>query len=86
MQFADAVKAYGVRGLASKLGVTPAYVSLIARGKRPLTPEVLTKLDGLVNKTATKERRKRSSESHEEWLRDQDSNLGRLIQSQVSYH
>ena len=49
MQFKDAVKAYGVRGLASKLGITPAYVSMIANGKRALTPALLTQLSNLVN-------------------------------------
>ena len=34
-QFKDAVKAYGVRGLASKLGITPAYVSMVAGGREP---------------------------------------------------
>ena len=48
-QFNDAVKAYGVRGLASLLSVTPAYVSMIANGKRPLTPALLTRFSGLVN-------------------------------------
>jgi len=41
-QFKGAVKAYGVRGLASKLGITPAYVSMVAGGKRALTPALLT--------------------------------------------
>ena len=45
----DAVKRYGVRGLARELGVTPAYVSLIANGKRRLTPAVQARLTDLVN-------------------------------------
>ena len=49
VQFAGAVKTYGVRGLASRLGVTPAYVSMVANGKRPLTSELLTRFDCLVN-------------------------------------
>ena len=49
-RFEDAVRLYGIRGLASKLGVTPAYISMIASGKRPLTPEVLTRLETGVNK------------------------------------
>ena len=50
VQFEEAIKTYGVRGLASKLGITPAYVSMIANGKRELTPAVLTRFDECVNK------------------------------------
>jgi plasmid maintenance system antidote protein VapI len=48
-QFNEAVKAYGVRGLASQLGITPAYVSMVVNGKRPLTSALLTRLNGLVS-------------------------------------
>ncbi len=50
----EAIKTYGVRGLAKQLGVTPAYVSMLASGKRALTEGVLTKLQGLVNTLDTK--------------------------------
>ena len=49
MMIQEAVKAYGVRGLAEKLGVTPAYVSMLANGKRTVTEGVLTRLGSLVN-------------------------------------
>ena len=50
-QFEEAVRTYGVRGLALRIGVTPAYVSMIASGRRELTPKVLTRLEEAVNKT-----------------------------------
>jgi len=40
---------YGTgRALARHLGVTPMYVSLLARGKRPLTRAVAAKITDLV--------------------------------------
>ncbi len=49
-RFEEAVQTHGVRGLASRIGVTPAYVSMIVNGKRALTPQVLTRLEEGVNK------------------------------------
>ena len=48
-QFIDAVKVYGVRGLAPKLGITPAYVSMIASGKRPLPARLLTSVNKIAD-------------------------------------
>ena len=47
--FTEAIKQHGVRGLARELGVTPAYVSMIGKGKRPLTPAINLRLADLVN-------------------------------------
>jgi len=47
--FKEAVELYGVRGLARELGVTPAYVSMIASGKRPLPSALAERVGQLVN-------------------------------------
>ena len=44
-----AVERFGVRGLARVLGVTPAYVSMMHAGKRPLTPKLRGQITELVN-------------------------------------
>ena len=44
-----AVERFGVRGLARVLGVTPAYVSMLGAGKRPLTPKLRGQIAELVN-------------------------------------
>ena len=44
-----AVDQFGVRGVARGLGVSPAYVSMLGRGKRSLTPQLDSALEGLVN-------------------------------------
>ncbi len=43
------ISIYGVRGLSRKLGVTPAYVSMLASGKRNPSDELLGKLDVLTD-------------------------------------
>ena len=45
----QAIDRYGVRGTARALGLTPAYVSMIHAGKRPLTATVEDRLTRLVN-------------------------------------
>ena len=46
---AQAIKRHGVRGTARALGVTPAYVSMISTGKKPLTATIEGRLTELVN-------------------------------------
>ena len=40
-QLEEAIKTHGIRGLARLMGITPAYLSMIASGKRALTPKML---------------------------------------------
>ena len=44
-----AIDQLGVRGVARELGVSPAYVSMLARGKRAMTGGVQERLTALVN-------------------------------------
>ena len=46
---AQAIKRHGVRGTARALGVTPAYISMISTGKKPLTATIEGRLTELVN-------------------------------------
>ena len=48
-QLEQAVERYGVRGLARELGMSPAYVSMLARGQRALTEHVTEAVAELVN-------------------------------------
>ena len=54
-----AVNKFGVRGVARQLGVTPAYVSMLARGKRRLTDGISTAVTELVNSQGVNKRGQR---------------------------
>ena len=45
----QAVAKYGVRGLARELGLSPAYVSMLASGLRAMTKGVAEVVGGFVN-------------------------------------
>ena len=45
----QAIDRYGGRGTARALGVTPAYISMISTGKKPLTATIEGRLTELVN-------------------------------------
>ena len=45
----EAVAKFGVRGLARELGLSPAYVSMLASGQRAMTEGVAQEVGELVN-------------------------------------
>ncbi len=49
MNLSKAVRTFGLRGLAGKLGVSPSYLSMVCSGQRWLSPELQKRIGELVN-------------------------------------
>jgi transcriptional regulator with XRE-family HTH domain len=76
----QAVAKYGVRSLARELGVSPGYVSMLARGQRAMTEELLEAIEGLVNtqpvhKGVPGRARSAPRKQSDAWWAGQDLNL-----------